>query len=59
MTDKMQIRLCWIAIIISVLFLVIGVDYFPMLACWIPLLITVKLTFTCHAFRKYLELDEE
>ena len=29
MTDKMQIRICWVAIIISMLFLVIGVDYFP------------------------------
>lgn len=59
MTDKMQIRICWVAIIISMLFLVIGVDYLPVLACWIPLLITIKMTFTCNAFRKYLELDEE
>lgn len=58
MTDKMRIRICWVAIVASILFLVIGVDYFPVLACWIPLLITIKLTFSCRAFRKYLELDK-
>lgn len=59
MTEKMQIKVCWAAIIASILFLVIGVDYFPILACWLPLLITCKFTFMCRAFRRYLELDEE
>lgn len=59
MTDKMQIRICWVAIIASILFLVIGVDYLPILACWMPLLVTCKLTFACDAFRKHLEIDEE
>ena len=58
MNETMQIRICWIAIVASILFLTIGVDYFPILACWIPLLVTIKFVFACPAFRKHLEIDE-
>lgn len=54
MTTKTKITICYIAVAISILFLAIGVDYFPILACWIPLLITSYFTLRYEPFRDNL-----
>lgn len=54
MTTKTKISLCYIAILASMLFLTIGVDYFPILVCWIPLVITAYFTLRYEPFRDNL-----
>lgn len=50
----MKITLCYIALITSMLFLVIGVDYLPHAVCWLPLLITAFFSLRCKAFCKHI-----
>lgn len=50
MKTNIKVAICYIAVILSILFLVIGVDYLPVLACWLPLIITGGLALQCKAF---------
>lgn len=58
-SELFELAICCIAIFASIIFLAIGVEYFPILACWIPLIISVAFTFNDPVFRKYFQLDEE
>ena len=59
LSDKAQIIICYMALVAAMLFLVIGVDYLPCLACWIPLIVAVKFTFNCIPFAKHLGIIDE
>lgn len=52
LTDKVKAILWWIALAASMLFLVIGVDYFPHLICWIPMGIVFYFAMQSKAFKK-------
>ena len=52
LTDKAKAILWWIALAASILFLIIGVDYFPHLACWMPICVVFYLAMHSKAFRK-------
>lgn len=54
MTTKVKITACYIAISASIIFLTIGVDYFPILACWIPLIVVVYFALRYEPFRDNL-----
>lgn len=54
MTDKTKIAVCYTAIAISALFLVVAVDHFPFMACWLPLIATIVFTLRCDAFRNHI-----
>lgn len=49
-SDAAKARVCWIALIASILFLVIGVDYMPHSICWLPLIVTFYFSSNCEAF---------
>lgn len=51
LTDRAKVILCWSALILSALFLIIGVDYLPCLICWIPLCIVGYAVYQCEPFR--------
>lgn len=50
MKTNIKVAICYAAIILSILFLVIGVDYLPILLCWVPLIITGGFALKCRAF---------
>lgn len=52
LTDKAKAILWWIALAASILFLVIGVDYFPCLICWIPMCVVFYFAMQSKAFKK-------
>lgn len=52
LTDKAKAILWWIVIAASMLFLVIGVDYFPHLICWMPMCIVSYFAMRSKAFHK-------
>lgn len=52
LTDKAKAILWWMALAASMLFLVIGVDYFPHLVCWIPMCIVSYFAMQSKAFKK-------
>ena len=54
MTTKFKITTCYIALIASIIFLTIGVDYFPILACWIPFIVVAYFTLRYEPFRDNL-----
>lgn len=54
MTTKVKITTCYIALIASIIFLTIGVDYFPILACWIPFIVVAYFTLRYEPFRDNL-----
>ena len=47
MKKNTQVKAITIALIVSALFLVVGVDYLPHLICWLPLIISA--TFACSS----------
>lgn len=52
LTDKAKAILWWIALAASMLFLVVGVDYFPCLICWMPMCIVFYFAMQSKAFKK-------
>lgn len=52
LTDKAKAILWWIVLAASMLFLVIGVDYFPHLICWMPMCIVFYFAMQSKAFKK-------
>lgn len=54
-SDATKARVCWVALIASMLFLVIGVDYMPHSICWLPLIVTFYFSFNCEAFLNSLK----
>jgi hypothetical protein len=52
LTDKAKAILWWIALAASMLFLVIGVDYFPPLVCWTPMCIVFCFAMQSKSFKK-------
>lgn len=59
LSEKAQIWICKIVLALSILFLVIGVDYLPCLVCWIPFIVAIKFTFNCIPFAKHLGIIDE
>lgn len=52
LTDRAKAIVWWIALAASMLFLVIGVDYFPCLICWMPMCIVFYFAMQSKAFKK-------
>lgn len=50
MKKSTKVAICYAAIILSMLFLVVGVDYLPILLCWVPFIIAGYCTLKCRAF---------
>lgn len=50
MNNRTKLAICYTAVVLSVIFLVVGVDYLPVLACWLPLIITGGFALQCKAF---------
>lgn len=50
MKTSTKVKICYTAVVLSVIFLVVGVDYLPVLACWLPLIITGGFALQCKAF---------
>ncbi|MBR3912572.1 MAG: hypothetical protein IKJ48_07925 [Alistipes sp.] len=50
MTTRLKTAICYTAVILSFLFLIIGVDYLPVLLCWIPLIVTLFFVAKCDSF---------
>lgn len=50
MKNKTKVKVITAILIVSLLFLVIGVDYFPHLVAWLPLLVSATLAFSCRAW---------
>lgn len=51
---KTKIAICWVAIAISMIILVVGVDHYPLMACWMPLIISFVFALRCEAFREHI-----
>lgn len=54
MKRSTQVAICYTALIISVLFLIIAVDYLPLIVCWLPTTITAFLSLHCKAFTDHI-----
>ncbi|MBR5821328.1 MAG: hypothetical protein IKY51_00585 [Alistipes sp.] len=54
MKDSTKITICHLANIASILFLIVGVDYLPHGACWMPILISAFFTLRCRVFYKHI-----
>lgn len=52
LTDKAKAILWWIVLATSMLFLVIGVDFFPCFVCWMPMCIAFYFAMQSKAFKK-------
>lgn len=52
MTDKMKIALCYTALAIATIFLVVAVDYLPYIVCWLPVIIVGYCASQCKAFMR-------
>lgn len=52
MTMKLKVTICWIALILSTLFLIIGVDSLPYIVCWLPLIIVGYAVAQCKEFKE-------
>lgn len=50
MNNRTKLAICYTAVVLSILFLVVAVDYLPVLACWLPLIITGGFALQCNAF---------
>lgn len=50
--DKVIASICWGALILSALFLIIGVDYFPFAVCYLPLFVSIVFVSQSKAFKK-------
>lgn len=52
MTMKLKVTICWVALILSTLFLIIGVDSLPYIVCWLPLIIVGYAVAQCKEFKE-------
>jgi hypothetical protein len=52
MATNIKIAICYAALIISALFLIICVDYLPYLVCWLPLIIVGYAVAQCKEFKE-------
>jgi hypothetical protein len=52
LSDRVKVSICWGALILSVLFLIIGVDYFPFALCYLPLFVSIVFVSQSKAFKK-------
>lgn len=52
LSDRVKASICWGALILSVLFLIIGVDYFPFALCYLPLFVSIVFASQSKSFKK-------
>lgn len=52
LTDKTKAILWWIVLAASMLFLIIGVDYFPFALCYLPLFVSIVFASQSKSFKK-------
>ena len=50
MSNQNKIRVCYTALALAMLFLVIGVDYMPHIMAWLPMIIAFYFAFRCKTF---------
>ena len=55
MTEKHKIALCYTALVIATIFLVVAVDYIPHIVCWMPLIVTAYAVAQCKAFKTHFD----
>lgn len=51
MKPNIKIAICYAALIISAIFLIIGVDYLPYIVCWLPIIVVGYVAVQCKEFR--------
>lgn len=50
MKNEIKVKAITIALIASILFLAVAVDYLPHLVAWLPLLVSATLAISCRAW---------